>query len=382
MIGQKIYVGCDSLSHLSDLLKTFGSKHVLIVRGKKSYESCGAQGLIGKILFDNSCISYEYQDFEENPKIEDVQAGLSIIENNPVDTILAVGGGSVMDMAKLIRFSHSYEGDLTGKSFEKKNALIKLIAIPTTAGTGSEVTQFAVAYKDKIKYSLDHEDVLPDVAMVYPPFTYNNPMYLTACTGFDALAQAIESFWSVKADAESLNYATLAIRKLWNSLPQLVESPTEKLREMVSEGAYWAGRAIGVTRTTAAHALSYSLTSHYGYPHGHAVALVFPAIFNLNVYALDYLSPLLDKDEYSHRIDSLFELLGVDKENGSRLIADYISNLGLGLKENMPSGYETAILISGVNLSRLGNNPIVLDTIKVTEIFEPFNTQFQSDRVT
>lgn len=373
MIDQKTYVGCDSLFHLLDLLKAFGSKHVLIVRGKKSYESCGAQALIDKILFDNSCISYEYQNFEENPKMEDVQAGLSIIENHPVDTILAVGGGSVMDMAKLIRFSYSYEGELTGGVFEKKNALIKLIAVPTTAGTGSEVTRFAVAYRNKIKYSLDHEDVLPDAAVVYPPFTYDNPTYLTACTGFDALAQAIESYWSVKADTESLNYATLAIRKLWDSLPRLVESPTEELRNRVSEGAYWAGKAINVTRTTAAHALSYSLTSHYGYPHGHAVALVFPAVFNLNVHALDNLSPLLDKNGYSHRIDSLLELLGVDRENASRLIADYIFKLGLGLKENIPSGYETEVLLSGVNLSRLGNNPITLDTMQVTEIFNAFN---------
>ena len=248
---------------------------------------------------------------------------------------------------------------------------IEVVSCPTCGRT--QIDLIKLANDVEIKYSLDHEDVLPDAAVVYPPFTYDNPTYLTACTGFDALAQAIESYWSVKADTESLNYATLAIRKLWDSLPRLVESPTEELRNRVSEGAYWAGKAINVTRTTAAHALSYSLTSHYGYPHGHAVALVFPAVFNLNVHALDNLSPLLDKNGYSHRIDSLLELLGVDRENASRLIADYIFKLGLGLKENIPSGYETEVLLSGVNLSRLGNNPITLDTMQVTEIFNAFN---------
>ena len=119
------------------------------------------------------------------------------------------------------------------------------------------------------------------MAVVYPQFTYQNDAYLTACTGFDALAQAIESYWAKGATNESRDYSVRAIGLLWKQLPQLIQSPTKELRNQVAEGAYWAGRAINISTTTAPHAFSYVFTSKYGYPHGHAVAFTFPFFMKL-----------------------------------------------------------------------------------------------------
>ena len=125
--------------------------------------------------------------------MEDLERGLLLLQQCKPDIIIAIGGGSVLDMAKLLRFFYSYSGDYIGKEFTKERSLLPLIVLPTTAGTGSEATRFAVLYKDGIKYSVEHNDILPNFAIIYPLFTYTNTKYLTACTGFDALAYSSDS---------------------------------------------------------------------------------------------------------------------------------------------------------------------------------------------
>ena len=208
---QQAYLDSDSIKEIIPLLKKHNAKHVFLVRGKYSYTACGADEIIKNALSVVDCNFTEFYDFSENPKCEDMEKGVELLKRSKADFIIAVGGGSVLDMAKLIRFFSCYQGDVTGKSFEKRGLLYPLIAIPTTAGTGAEATHFAVVYKNKIKYSVDHADVLPDYAIVYPQFTYKNSAYLTACTGFDALAQAIEAYWNKNATEESDEYATKVV---------------------------------------------------------------------------------------------------------------------------------------------------------------------------
>ena len=200
---QKAYIGINCITDFKAILEEYSPHKVFLVRGKKSYQLCGAEQVINDVLNDFTPEVMSFYDFEENPKIEDVEKGLSLlVEFNP-DIIIAFGGGSVLDISKLIRFFYSYEGEPTGNEFEKKRELLPLLALPTTAGTGCEATHFAVMYQDKVKYSVEHDDMLPNYAFVYPPFTYKNPPYLTACTGFDALAQGIEAYWNVNATKES-----------------------------------------------------------------------------------------------------------------------------------------------------------------------------------
>lgn len=345
---QQAYLGKDSIKEIVPLLKKHNAKHVFLVRGKGSYAACGAKNIINNVLSEVGCAVTEFYDFSENPKCEDMGRGIELLKDSGADLIIAVGGGSVLDMSKLIRFFNSYKGEVTGKTFEKVSNLLPLIAMPTTAGTGAEATHFAVVYKDKIKYSAEHDDMLPDYAIVYPPFTYGNPKYLTACTGFDALAQSIEAFWNLNATDESDIYAEKAIKLLWPYLPDVVNKPTEELRDKVAEGSYWAGRAINITKTTAPHAFSYPFTTYYGYPHGHAVALTFPYFLELNCG---------ERNKNRVRIRRLLDVLNLDKEPALMAqMQNYIDNIGLTKRKE--SEFDINFILSQVNLDRLKNNPV------------------------
>lgn len=351
MKEQKAYIGLDSLEFLKDKLKFLNPHRIFLVHGKKSYENCGAKDKIEQIVKALSASEvFDFSDFSVNPEFNDLKGALDFCEEFKPDLILSVGGGSAIDMAKLIRFFHSYDGKIeTGSSYIKNRNKIPLIAIPTTSGTGAEATHFAVLYKDKTKYSVEHDDVLPDIAIIYPPFTYKNSPYLTACTGFDALAQGIEAYWNKNATEESDIYAERAIQLIYPILSSAVNSPTYEVRDKMAEGAYWAGRAINITKTTAPHAFSYGLTSLYGYPHGHAVALTFPAIADFN---------FTNGKISSSKKSKLIEIMQLNGESIGKNLEKLKLRLGLAAK---PGRYDLNILLKGINLSRLANNPAEID---------------------
>lgn len=363
-IQQEAYIGVECLNNFHSVLKRLNPRKVFLVRGKKSYQLSGAESVINDALIEFSPEVLPFSDFEENPKMEDVQKGLSYLEAFNPDIIIAIGGGSVLDISKLIRFFYSYDGNPIGTEFYKKKDLLPLLALPTTAGTGCEATHFAVMYKDKIKYSVEHDDVLPDYAFVYPPFTYNNPPYLTACTGFDALAQGIEAFWNVNATKESDEYAIKSIKLLWPNLPIAVNNPTNEIRNKVAEGAYWAGRAINITKTTAPHAFSYAFTTYYGIPHGHAVALTFPFFFELNSNRANKLNLSNNVNKYWKKIDNLKDLLCLPSDNVLNSFTLYINNIfPKHIRIDSSDKY-----LNLVNLERLKNNPILINNTIIEKI--------------
>ena len=336
MNQQQHYITEDIASVLRSLLESIQAQHVFIVHGKGSYAACGAAGIMADVC--KSMRVTEYVDFSVNPKDEEALTGVQLLLDAKPDVMIAVGGGSAMDMSKLIRHYAAERG-----------YAVPLWTIPTTAGTGAEATHFAVVYKNGVKHSIEAEGILPDVAILYPPFTYGNNAYLTACTGFDALAQAIEAFWNPNATDESQQYSTRAFHMIYKLLPECIAHPDQvKLRDELLEGAYWAGRAINITKTTAPHAFSYVFTSKYGYPHGHAVALTFPFFMQLNG----------DKD--------LFELLEMSADNVIQQMEDYISSLGLSLK--LPATVDVASALQEVNLQRLANNPILVTQDIISEL--------------
>lgn len=326
-MNQKVYIGKNAIAEWLSEMRTIAPKHCFVVRGHRSYEACGGYEVIEKLQTETHCQITEFEDFSVNPKYKEAQVGMEKLLQSNADMIIAIGGGSVLDISKLIRHMAV-----------EKGYSIPLHAMPTTAGTGAEATHFAVVYIEGKKQSIAADDILPDVAVVYPPFTYSNSKYQTACAGFDAVAQAIESFWAKGATDESRQYSVKALSLLWKQLPQLIQFPTEELRDQISEGAYWAGRAINISTTTAPHAFSYAFTSRYGYPHGHAVALTFPFFMQLNG----------TKD--------LFELLGFSPIGIIPQMEAYIESLGLNLSLN--SSVDVLSTLQQVNLQRLSNNPI------------------------
>ncbi len=334
----------DIVPILRGRLVSMHAQYVFIVHGKHSYAQCGAAAAVNEALQGLAIHVTDFENFSSNPKDEEAQQGLSLVLQTKPDVIIGIGGGSAMDMAKLIRHYAAEQG-----------YIVPLWAIPTTAGTGAETTHFAVVYRDGKKCSVEAEDILPDVVMLYPPFTYNNDAYLTACTGFDALAQAIEAFWNPNATKESDVYALRAMSYIHAALPKCVENLDDtRLRDDMLYGAYWAGRAINITKTNAPHAFSYAFTTHCGYPHGHAVAITLPFFVELNLKNHP-------KDE------ELRWMLGIDKDvDVKQYFLDYINRIGLRYEGTKGMGLHE--LLSQVNMDRLKNNPVQMTEEKIREL--------------
>lgn len=344
------YTVDDITTILRGKLTSMNAKRVFIVHGKRSYVDCGAEAVMNDALSTLNIEVREFTNFSANPKDEEALFGLGIVMRYRPDVIIAVGGGSAMDTAKLIRHYAAEQG------FN-----VQLWAIPTTAGTGAEASHISVIYRDGVKYSMAEEDLMPDIAILYPPFTYSNNAYLTACTGFDALAQAIETYWNPQATEESITYSFRAIAHLLHQLPKcLANSNDHYLRDDLLFGSYWAGRAMNIAKTTAPHAFSYAFTTHCGYPHGHAVAITFPFFAKLNM-------------QDSPKRAELCWMLGLPIDTDlQQYFTDYIKAIGLGFRGT--NGHDVRDLLMQVNQLRLKNNPVVMTDERISDLENFINT--------
>ena len=194
-----------------------------------------------------------------NPTIE--IADRFVEEARGSKEITSIGGGSTIDIGKYVAW--------------KLN--IPHTTIPTTAGTGSEVTRFAVFIKNGKKISFEDDKLIPDNYILDPSRIVSLPPLQTASTGLDAICQAIESWWSPEATIESRSYANRALENVIRNLKQSYENPqSEVLRRRMLVAANFSGKAINITRTSICHAISYPLTIHYRIPHGIACAHTLP----------------------------------------------------------------------------------------------------------
>jgi alcohol dehydrogenase class IV len=224
--------------------------------------------------------------FVEAPRsligLGDVAAGLGAVAQLGPDVVVGIGGGTAMDLAKCLAVLAPTTPEGVRRAVDSggpPNRERGLVLLPTTAGSGSEVTGFAVLWDGADKLSLDAPAVRADVALIDSDLVASVPHPVAAAAAADAFAQAVESWWAVGGSAWSRETARSALETL---VPALVAACARgtfadvMLREELAWGATLAGAAIGVSRTTAAHALSYSLTARDGIPHGAAVALNLP----------------------------------------------------------------------------------------------------------
>lgn len=291
--------------------------HICLVTDGAAYGLCGAEK-----FFDDFFAGHPVPQLTHlvvpnaNPKVDTVEGFLAQISGN-VDGFIAVGGGTTIDTTKLLNLAIVSQKPVKTLLTEKTapESLKPCLAVPTTAGTGAEATRFAVCYDGEMKYSIDFEVIRPSDVAIVPEFTATLPVYQKLSTNFDAYAQAVESLWAKGATEESKVYANRALELM--------------KEDNWPEASYWAGRAIDISRTTAAHALSYYLTSHYGIPHGHAVYMVFEYICRNNGHP-----------EFIKVVPGLKTLHELADEKGIT--------------------WETLVddLFAHVNLKRLGNNPV------------------------
>lgn len=339
------------------IFSKFSNKKVFIVHGKKSYSLCGAKDIFDRIFKALNCNVLEHFDFSENPKWEEINIGVNKYKEFEPDIILAVGGGSVIDTAKLIRFFSTSKGN-PSNYIETEKSKIPFYVFPTTSGTGSEATHFAVCYLDGKKYSVASKNILPTKTFIDYRFTLSNSQYLTACTGLDALSQGIESYWSVNSTKESRRYSIKAINNIYSYLLDCINSPTEKSRKALSRGSFYAGKAINISFTTAPHAYSYGITSKFGLPHGHAVAISLPYFFEYNYNVTqENCNDIRGVKFVQKRMNYLKKILHL-KKYFKKELTEYINSVLK--KDNIQTWFDNnwESVSNTVNKQRLNNNPV------------------------
>ena len=360
---QEVYFGLGSATHLEAVLRRYGVSNLFLVTGSGSFCLSGASDAIAQALSRVNVV--HFARVLRIPTTEDVEKGLSLFQQGRFDAILAVGGGSVIDVAKLVNAYSSRTRKSARPAFPARGRLkatVPLIAMPTTAGSGSETTHFAVLYRNGKKYSVEDRSLLPAVAVIDPQFTFSLPPYATATSGMDALSQAIESYWSVNSTEESKRYARESIQLVLGNLRSAVEKPSPENRLNMSRAAYLAGKAINITRTTGPHAVSYPLTAFFGVAHGHAVSLTLPhfVVYNAAVTEQDVADPRGVR--YVRKItQEISSLLGAaNAQDASLKIKSLMGEIelatslrGVGIEREK----DILKLVRNANLQRMRNNP-------------------------
>jgi phosphonate metabolism-associated iron-containing alcohol dehydrogenase len=248
------------------------------------------------------------------------------------DVIVAVGGGSVIDSAKVFAAAG---GDfarvktyLETQQGAERLAAIPIIAVPTTAGTGSEVTCWGTVWDEANgkKYSLAGPSLYPTHAVIDPRLMLGKPQLLTISTGLDALSHALESLWNVNNNPVSANHAIAAARSILDVLPPLVRDLGNlELRSRMAMAALFAGLAFSNTKTAIAHSLSYPITLHHGVQHGIACSFSLPMVLR-SVRGAGGLCE-----------DSLKQVFGDDLAKGADDLEDFLGMLGISCN---PAAYE------------------------------------------
>ena len=374
MSGPEIHFGAGELLVLPFLLRANGARSVLLVSGKSAYLRSGVEQLLNSLSTDTRV--HWFCEFTSNPRIEWIEVAVKKFREKDCDAVVAIGGGTALDIAKAAaalatQQVSALECLLQQRPLQPRKCL--LILVPTTAGTGSEVTSFSTIYVNQSKHSLDDPALLADHAIVDPDLTIGLPQRTAASASLDAISQAMESLWSIKSTESSLDNAREALRLGLRHVRQFCLDSRPENRAAMARAALLSGHAINVTRTTAPHAVSYALTMLFGIPHGHSCALTLPGfmLYNANVSDSDVVDPRGVR-WVKERIQEAVEMLEVNTVEQAhaqllRLIAETgleprLSDLGLGESEI------ERIVKFGLNQKRASNNPRRLTAQDLREV--------------
>lgn len=328
-----------------------------------------------------------FTEFTPNPSFDSVVKGIQILKKENCDGILAIGGGSAIDVAKCVKVFATLSEE---KSYFEQIIVenqIPLYAIPTTAGTGSESTCFAVIYVDGEKKSIEHTSCLPGITVLDTDWLVNIPILQKKATLLDALSHSIESYWSVNATEDSQKIAAQSIRLIVENYQAYLWHYTEDVGRKIFRAANLAGQAINMTRTTAGHAMCYKLTTLFHLPHGMAVAECLPKLWQ---YMVEHLSQCTDPRGISY-LKKIFGELNLllqesqeesqetnvanqpqkeleDWQQGAASLERIVNRIGLA---EMPLVTDEQLeeLVQAVNLERLKNNPIKLAEENIRHIY-------------
>lgn len=367
---QNIIQGIDKLPQI---LQDINSKKLFLVVDS-SYPFLNIKDAIEALEVEKVMFS----DFTPNPLYEDVCKGIDLLRAENCDSILAVGGGSAIDVAKCIKLavlaaegSNAIIPPLVNTRVACDGAKLPFIAIPTTAGTGSESTHNAVMYYDGSKQTVTNDGVLPDYAFLEPSVLKTLPLYQKKCTMMDALCQGIESWWSVNSTEESYEYSRKTIELIMQNWRAYIFENDSEAAANIMLGANYGGRAINITQTTAAHAMSYKITSIYGFPHGHAVSVCLPTIWKYMIENIDKCIDPRGAEYLSNIFDEIANAIG---DNSPMEAISHLNKMMVEMVLPQPLDskriHSIEVLTKSVNPIRLKNNPVKLEEASIKSLYE------------
>lgn len=366
MAVQEILIASKGYKELDEYIKNNNLKKIFLVCDN-SFPFFKIHNYFEKIEFYNNTKLIKFNNITPNPLYESVVEGVNIFRNEKCDSIIAVGGGSTIDVAKCIKL---YSNMDTSINYLKQAIVpndIKLLVVPTTAGTGSEATRYAVIYYKGNKQSVSDDSCIPSAVLFDETVLDTLPEYQKKSTMMDALCHAVESYWSINSNKESQRYSDAAIRSILANKDDYLKNYKCGNIGML-EAANLAGKAINITQTTAGHAMCYKLTSIYGIAHGHAAALCVSKLFPFMVYNIDR---CIDKrgEQYLY---SVFNKIAKamecpDIKSAVAKFDEIVNSLNLTIPEVKEGDYE--ILKKSVNPDRLKNNPVKLDIEMIDNLY-------------
>ncbi|MFK7736636.1 MAG: iron-containing alcohol dehydrogenase [Pirellulaceae bacterium] len=282
----RLVFGADAIDRLGELALELGATRVLMV----SDPGVVAVGHFQRgvdVLHKSGLHVEAFHGVHENPSTRDVMNGVEVAKEVQPDLLIGLGGGSAMDCAKGINFIHSCGGKMedywgVGKATSE---MLPMIAVPTTAGTGSEAQSFALISQEESHVKMACGDIKAAcrIAVLDPKLTLTQPAKVTALTGIDAVSHALESYVTKRRNTLSACFSRQAWQRLCVGLPRVIETPGDlEARGEMQLGAFFAGLAIETSMLGAAHALANPLTARYGIVHGQAVGMMLPTVIRFN----------------------------------------------------------------------------------------------------
>lgn len=358
---QKIITARDNYIELDDWIREDGCRKLLMVCSGSIRFIDGFNKHLDEIE-TNGVEIIRFQDFQSNPLYESVVKGVKLFREEKCDSIIAVGGGSAMDVAKCIKLYSALPGNGENGAWLKADIVpndIPFLAMPTTAGTGSEATRYAVIYFDGKKQSITSESFIPETVLMDPNALKTLPLYQKKVTMMDALCHAIESFWSVNSTDESKGYSREAIVGVLKYMEGYLANTEEGNAGMLL-AAHTAGMAINITQTTAGHAMCYKITSLFGSAHGHAAILCNRVLFLWMVESTDRCIDPRGEEYLKSVFDEIAEAMGCDSAaDAAYKLESIFEELGVEVPVATAEQYEE--LKTSVNPVRIKNHPIALD---------------------
>lgn len=376
MMPPVIYIGNESSRKIADVVSSFGVSKILIITGKV-IRNIGMLEPVEKALksVTKSCIVYD--GIEQEPITDYVEIGLEIYRKNKCELVLGLGGGSPLDVAKAISAMTVNEGKISDykgiDKLQKRGAPI--IAIPTTSGTGSEVTRYAAIIDSatSVKMLITSPYIIPDVAIVDPVLTVSCPRGLTAATGIDALTHAIEAYVSVKANPLSDMFALQAVSLLAGNLRAAWANGNNlKSREKVMIGAMYAGIAFCNSSVALVHGMSRPIGANFHIAHGISNAAILGTVMDFSYVG--------NAARYADLAEAMGnEVHGLSEIEGARTAVDSVKELiadieiptlrGLGLDKKKLKALAQKMAEDAIASGSPDNNPRIATREEIAELY-------------